>query len=439
MQSFEPGSDGYRQGTSPHNSIVSQHPDSVVRVESADDVAAAVRDAAARGKVVRPQATGHGAGADVGPDQVVLDTAGLDDVEIDAAAKVVRVGAGTTWGAVEAAAEPHGLLGYAGSSPTVAVSGYTFGGGIGWLSRPGGMASAHLRRVDYVDGSGRQRTAADDAADELDREALFVFRGGGGVGVATRLELDLVAVTDLHAGLLLWPADRLDAVVGAWARTVGQVGPATTTSIAVLHAAPPVPLVPKELQGKPVVHLALADHRGGAGAQVLLDAVRGAAAPAADTWGPADADRLAGIHLDPPPGVPALGDARWLGVGGEEVVAAVLGVALADDSPLAMLEVRSTSADPAGVEGALTTAPGPFLWHAVGSPTDDAARTALGSAFDAVRAAAAPRDAGEDEGSWKEGAAAAPEALPPAVRDRARAIADRVDPDGVIARPRQLV
>lgn len=438
MRVFAPGSDEYAAATSPHNTIIAQHPDSVVRVESAADVAEAIQDARARGAVVRPQATGHGAGADVGPGETVLDTSGLDSVEIDAARRVLRVGAGATWGAVNTQAERHGLLGYAGSSPSVGVSGYTFGGGVGWLGRPGGLASAHLRRVDYVDGTGRPRVAAEDASDDLDRDALAVFRGGGGVGVATLLELDLVEVEDLHAGLLLWPVEQLDAVVGAWARTVGQVGPATTTSIAVLHA-PPVPLVPTELRGQLVVHLALADHAGGRGARVLLDAVRAAATPSADTWGPADAERLGGIHLDPPSGVAALGDARWLTGGGEQVAAAILRVALADGSPLAMIEVRSTGAAASEVEGALTTAPGPYLWHAVGSPTDEASRSALRSTFDAVRAAAAAHDAGLDVGSWKEGAPASPEALPSAVRDRARAVADRVDPDRVIARPRQLV
>ncbi|HEY0238615.1 MAG TPA: FAD-dependent oxidoreductase [Friedmanniella sp.] len=438
MRVFAAGTAEYEQGTSPHNTITPQHPDEVVQVRSSTEVAEAVRDAATRGRVVRPQATGHGAGAAVGPGETIVDTSGMDSIEIDPAARLARVGAGALWGSVNKAAEGHGLLGLAGSAPSVSVSGYTFGGGLGWLSTPAGLASAHLRRVDYVDGTGRERVAAEDADDELDREALFVFRGGGGVGVATRLELDLVEVQDLHAGLLLWPAAHLADVVGAWAATVGRVGAATATSIGVLHA-PPLPFIPAELHGTPVVHLAVADHEGGGGAQVLLDAVRAATTPALDTWGPADVAKLGGIHLDPPSGVPAVGDARWLGAGGAAAVAAILGVAVEDGSPLLMVEVRSTTATASGVDGAFTTAPGPFLWHAVGSPSGESARSELDAAFERVRQAGGPYDVGVEMGSWMEGAAATPGALPSTVRERARAIADRVDPDRVVARPRQLV
>jgi FAD/FMN-containing dehydrogenase len=84
-------------------------------------------------------------------------------------------------------AERHGLLGLAGSSPTVAVAGYTFGGGVGFLTRPHGMASSALLAVDYVDGNGQIRRAEEDAPNAVDREALWAFRGGGGVGLATAL------------------------------------------------------------------------------------------------------------------------------------------------------------------------------------------------------------------------------------------------------------
>lgn len=67
------------------------------------------------------QASGHGAGAPVGPDQLLIDTSALTTVHIDATARTARVGAGATWMAVNAAAEPHGLLGLAGTSPTVSV------------------------------------------------------------------------------------------------------------------------------------------------------------------------------------------------------------------------------------------------------------------------------------------------------------------------------
>jgi len=129
---------------------------------------------------VAVQASGHGAGAPIESDRVLVDTSGLNAVHIDARARIAHVGAGATWSAVNAVAERDGLLGLAGTSPTVAVAGYTFGGGVGFLTRPYGMASSALLAVDYVDGNGQIRRAEEDAADTVDREALWAFRAGAG-------------------------------------------------------------------------------------------------------------------------------------------------------------------------------------------------------------------------------------------------------------------
>ncbi len=51
------------------------------------------------------QASGHGAGAPVGSDRLLLDTSRLNTVHVDAPAYVAQVGAGATWSAVNAIAE----------------------------------------------------------------------------------------------------------------------------------------------------------------------------------------------------------------------------------------------------------------------------------------------------------------------------------------------
>src|SRR4051812_18931695 len=191
-------SDLYAAATRPHNSSVAQRPARVAIVSGPDDIAPALDEVAALATSsgppleVVPQATGHGAGAPVAEGAVLLDTSRLTGVSIDPAARVAVVGAGAAWSAVNAAAEQHGLLGLAGSAPSVSVSGYTFGGGIGWLVRRDGLASGALRAVHYVDGSGRSRTAADDATDDVDREAMWAFRGAGGDRIALKLEVERV-------------------------------------------------------------------------------------------------------------------------------------------------------------------------------------------------------------------------------------------------------
>lgn len=50
------------------------------------------------------------------------------------------------------------------------------------------MAASALLQVEYVDGAGAVRIAADDAPEQMDRDASWAFRGGGEVGIATRLK-----------------------------------------------------------------------------------------------------------------------------------------------------------------------------------------------------------------------------------------------------------
>jgi len=427
-----PGTDGYRDATTPRNSSTSQRPALVASPRSIAELADAVGYAAQHGLTAVPQATGHGAGGELGDDVLLIDTAGLDTVDIDADRRRAVVGAGCQWSAINAAAELHGLLGRAGSAPDVSVCGFTFGGGVSWLTRPHGLASGGLVAVDFVDGTGRIRRASDDAADEVDREAIYAFRGGGGVGIAATLEFDLAAVTDLWAGYLLWPFEHLDAVAGAWAGALARIGQALSTSIGVL-GAPPGPPFPPELQGTRVVHLAVACSTGEADAAPLFDALSAVATPTVNTWGHADVARLGGIHLDPPAADPALGTAHWLDAATPSVATAVLRAAV--DSRIEMIEIRNVGNDALVLDGAMTRPFGDFILHAVGGPSDPQGREA---AFARVLAAAAPADTELSVGSWADGRASVPDALAPEVRSRVAAARAAADPDGVIAPSRFL-
>jgi FAD/FMN-containing dehydrogenase len=426
----------YATATQPHNAATSQRPAFVAIPVNGDEIGDVMSAAEERGLVVVPQATGHGAGVVVGSDVLLLDTSRLSAISIDADARVATVGSGATWGAVNEAAQQHGMLGLAGSAPSVSVSGYSFAGGIGWLVRRDGLASGALRRVHYVDGAGRSRIAADDAPGATDRDAMWAFRGAGGVGVATTLQVDLFPAPALHAGKFLWHVDALDAVVDAWLNSLDSIGRGVATSIAILHVLP-VPLFPDELHGKVAVHLAVADPDGGEAAEPLISAVRAAAVPVADDWGPADAARLAQIHLDPPDAVPAIGDARWLDASATSVAADLFRTASAADSPLVMMELRHVGGAGARRSGALTSAPAPFVYHSVGV-LGRSTRAPLADGFARARDVWTHADAGLTPGSWVEGAAAVSEALPGDVLTRARAVADEVDPRGRIRRPRLL-
>jgi len=83
------------------NVLIDQQPAGIALPRSANDVSDVVRAAAADGRQVAAQCTGHLA-APLGPltDTVLLRTASLDGVEIDADAGTARVGAGAPSGAI---------------------------------------------------------------------------------------------------------------------------------------------------------------------------------------------------------------------------------------------------------------------------------------------------------------------------------------------------
>lgn len=434
-----PGSATYLAATTPYNATVVQRPAMVAHPHDAEDVAHAVRWASARNLGIAVQASGHGAGAPIDSDLLLLDTSGLNAVDVDVHARVARIGAGATWSRVNAVAGRHGLLGLAGSSPTVGVAGYTFGGGVGFLTRPHGMASSSLLAVDYVDGNGESRRAAADAADAVDREALWAFRGGGGVGIATALTVELVQPEDVWAGYQLWSIDALGPVVDAWVDAMARIGEALSTSLSVLHTPPGAPAFPPVLRGVPVVHLAFASPEGPDAADPLLRALRAAPPPVVDSsWVPADAKRLSQIHLDPPNPVPALGMGRWLDHGGFALAGEFLRVAADAESPLAMVELRNLDNAAPVRDGALTAVPGPLLLHAVGTAGDAASRTRTEEGLAHVRTLAAPADTGRSAAPFADGRVADDNGLNPAELQRLDGIAAALDPPRRLAPTRIL-
>jgi hypothetical protein len=429
---YAPGDDEYAKATRPDNSSYRQQPCAVVRARSGEHVAGAVKAASSSGAVVVVQATGHGAAREIGNDQVLVDTSALAGVVVDASINSARIGVGAVWPAVQKKAYAQGLLGLSGTSPTVGVAGYTFGGGVSWFVRKHGLASSALSRVEYVDGTGVSRCATEDASDPLDREALWAFRGGAPVGIATSIEIGLFEIPDLAAGYLLWPARTLPDVISAWTSATAGVSASVSSSLSLLKLPDQGPF-PEKLFGTTVVHLSYASADGAAYLDPMRDAVRSAAVPVVDTTGPADVEQLSAIHLDPPTAVPARGIGRWLGPAVTEIANAMFDAArIGQPDGLNMIELRNTASQSVGPRGALTTVPAPFLMHAVGAAVDDNARSRTDGKLADVEAAARSADIGRAAPSFCEGQSSVPDGWTPSVRDRLHAIRDALDPGRVL-------
>jgi FAD/FMN-containing dehydrogenase len=427
-----PGDDEYAAATEPDNSSFPQRPCAVVRPQSAEQVSQTVKSASRLGVTVIVQATGHGAARPIHDDQVLIDTSSLSGADVDASAGIARVGAGSVWPPVQEAAFTHGLLGLSGTSPTVGVSGYIFGGGVGWFVRKYGLASAALHAVEYVDGAGQLRRAAEDSTDPIDRKALWAFRGGAPVGIATSIEIALFRTPDLWTGSLLWPPGDLSPVATAWTAAIEAVSDSVTSSLSLLKLPPEGPF-PDELLGNAVVHLSYASPDGKADLDVMRNAVHGAASPVVDTTGPGDVQSLSAIHLDPPNAVPARGTGRWLSSAATDLVGKIFDAArVGQPGGLSMIELRHTSSQAVGPHGALTNVPAPFLLHAVGEGADDDARTHTDAVLHNVETAGRVADIGRAAPSFREGQPDVADAWPPSDLAQLRDVRAALDPNRVL-------
>jgi hypothetical protein len=128
---------------------------------------------------------------------VVLDLSAIDTIEVDAAARVARVGGGVTWGELDAATQEHGLAVTGGRLSRLGVAGVALGEGSGWLERALGPTGESVIGVDAVEADGLR--------------------------VVTRLDLRLHPVgPELLCGFLSFPRARAPEVARAYRDYMAQ-------------------------------------------------------------------------------------------------------------------------------------------------------------------------------------------------------------------------
>ncbi|MFI6386194.1 FAD-binding oxidoreductase [Nonomuraea sp. NPDC050540] len=206
-----PGDPGYDGGRWTWNQAVDQRPAVVAEALGAEDVRAALLAARERGLPLTVQATGHGTlvPADGG---LLLKTTRMAGVEIDPVRRVAVVEPGAVWEDVLSAAAAHGLAPLAGV-PSVGVTGYTLGGGAGWLSRLYGLAADNVVGAEVVTADGRILEADEEHHPDL----FWALRGGSGnFGVVTRLEFRLFPVARMVAGMTMHAFERAGETLAAF-------------------------------------------------------------------------------------------------------------------------------------------------------------------------------------------------------------------------------
>ncbi|MER6946203.1 FAD-binding oxidoreductase [Nonomuraea sp. NPDC000554] len=225
-----PGEERYELERLPWNRAFDPRPDVVAEATGPEDVRAAVQVARALGLPVSVQSTGHGTVSSAAGG-LMLRTSGMARVTVDPSWRTATAGPGALWSDVIAAAAPYGLAPLSGT-PWVGVTGYTLGGGAGWLSRAYGLAADSVVRADVVTADGEPLTIGPDEHPDL----FWALRGGGGnFAVVTALTFRLYPVERVFAGMTLHPVERAADTLAAYRAWAPDESDESNTAVLVMR------------------------------------------------------------------------------------------------------------------------------------------------------------------------------------------------------------
>jgi hypothetical protein len=324
------------------------HPVAVVLAADAEDVAEVVTVARESGVELAVRSGGHSAaGHGTSQDGLVLDLRELSQVELDVARRTAWAGPGATAGEYTTLAAEHGLVTPFGDTGSVGLGGLTLGGGIGYLARKHGLTIDSLLAAEVVTADGELRLV--DAGSHPD--LFWAIRGGGGnVGVVTRLQLRTYELPRVVGGLLVLPATA--GTVSELMSVLDQA-PDELSGIAHVMAGPPLPFLPAEHHGTPVVLVSLCWAGDPDQAEQALAPVRAVAAPIADLIEAKPYPQLFPAE-QPGPQPLAVGRTLFLDSVGSGGAQQVLDAIAAPDSLVGVVQLRALGGAVAGVPAGAT-------------------------------------------------------------------------------------
>jgi FAD/FMN-containing dehydrogenase len=250
-QVLGPADAGYDEQRRIWNGSFDRRPAAIVRCAGVADVITAVKAAQGSGLTVAVRSGGHSfPGLSVADDALMIDLSPMKGVRVDPERRTARVQAGVLLGELDRETQAFGLAVPSGIVTHTGVAGLTLGGGIGWIMRKHGLSVDQLVSVDLVTAGGELVRASEEENADL----FWGVRGGGGnFGIVTEFEFRCVELgTQVLAGPIIWPMTRSGEVLRFYRDWVAEA-PDELMTIVIHRKAPPLPIIPEELHGEPVV------------------------------------------------------------------------------------------------------------------------------------------------------------------------------------------
>jgi FAD/FMN-containing dehydrogenase len=248
---IRPGDADYDEARTIWNGMINNYPALIARATGAVDVVEAVNFARQNKLLISVRGGGHNvAGTAVGNDALMIDLSQMKGVHVNPQQQTARVQPGVIWRELDREAQAFGLATPGGIVSDTGVAGLTLGGGFGWLSRKYGFTIDNVISLDIVTADGQIMTTSATENPDL----FWGMRGGGGnFGIAVSFEFQLHPVgPQVLAGPIIYPLEAAGDVLRFY-REFSASAPEELCSMAVFRTAPPVPFIPEELRGKPVL------------------------------------------------------------------------------------------------------------------------------------------------------------------------------------------
>ncbi|KAI1109364.1 hypothetical protein F5Y14DRAFT_29984 [Nemania sp. NC0429] len=196
-------------------------PECVVQPRDSADVRLVVKEAKSRRLSITVKNGGHSyAGFSTTDQDISLDLGRMNRVDLNMESKTVTLQGGAQWGNAYKELVNGRYNGYVvngGRCPTVGVSGFTLGGGLGPFTRSFGMGCDTLTEATIVTADAKEVTVKRSDDPKSNEGRLFwalCGAGGGNFGVVVQLKMDIRELKDpdgyVVAGVYTWSQKGVD-------------------------------------------------------------------------------------------------------------------------------------------------------------------------------------------------------------------------------------